>query len=190
MSEKAPRPPDESREVEKIRDPKKIVALFDTYREKIREWDPLREKAAEAYKNHDYRFYSTQDAERSEQLEEEMTRIQEQVPIHLEALHIQMTEETPDWNFKYWIAKTRIDEQVRQAGSVNAKERYPNLELQSNVVEELLRRDGYDVDEKLKDFNWAPTLVAARDNLKKVYGNDAERASDYVLISHEILESN
>src|SRR3989338_4761935 len=131
MSEKAPRPPDESREVEKIRDPKKIVALFDTYREKIREWDPLREKAAEAYKNHDYRFYSTQDAERSEQLEEEMTRIQEQVPIHLEALHIQMTEKTPDWNFKYWIAKKSIEKKGGRGGSINEKEKYQILELKS-----------------------------------------------------------
>lgn len=198
MSERTPRPndkadnlpPEESEKREYSQDPTEIVSLCREYHELSRQCRPLEEKRLELLKEGNYDIWAEQYAPKADSLMNRMQAIQQRCSLDMYALAKQLTEKAPDWNFQYWVVKPRVNEQLRQARSTHAPEKFENHELRSRVVEEYLRQDKYNVDEGLKEYDWTPSLVAARDNLKKIYGDKAERASDYVLISHEITESN
>lgn len=86
-----------------------------------------------------------------------------------------------------------FNEQLHQAGSVNAQVTYAYEQQWSKISEEYLRDQGFDIEGKLAEYDWRPTLLAARDNLKKLSvdeGGKGELTDRLALVEAEIVESN
>jgi len=187
----------ETQEKEKITDPKEILNLFKEYEVLHAEWEKFREKELKALDDGKKGNYADAcefwDKECPKYLEigEKMSELQGRVDIDLYAFERMLRKETPEELFKYWVVKPKVEEQKRSAGSINADpKRYEVFELQAGAIEEYLRQSGFDVDEKLLEYDFGSSLDAILKNLEKVYGEDAKDASDYVLIRQESLERN